>query len=214
MNRMLVVVVALLSLSAVAQVQPGFPSFGTMDSYQYDSVNLMNNSIVITVPIRSKSGYFPFRMDAFANSYMSTAGGYWNPSMMSTAGYYNGPFITSVNSFVGPLSVSTWSSSVSTTCMGTAAMKYSGFFITGGDGSTHAIDPTLYTTSDSRCNHTLSAVTTDGTGLTINVTGSIVQTVYDKSGRRMKHESATPSGRTQSLSPARAWGSCGGPNFG
>lgn len=142
----------------------------------------MNNNIVITVPIRSKAGYFPYTMNAFANSYMSVVGGNWNPSMMNTAGYYNGPFISSANSFVGPLSAATFASSTATTCMGTAATKYSGFFITGGDGATHAIDPTLYTTSDSRCNHTLSALTTDGTGLTISVTGSIVQTVYDKSG--------------------------------
>ena len=71
----LLVVFVFLSIElAIAQVNPGTPSFSAYDSSQYDTVNLQNLNVVLNIPIMSKSGAFPFDFrltggDSFIYSY-------------------------------------------------------------------------------------------------------------------------------------------------
>jgi hypothetical protein len=56
---------------SVGQVTPGVPPFSTPDAHQYDTINLADLSVVITVPVRSKAAEpIPFSYSLQMDNYI------------------------------------------------------------------------------------------------------------------------------------------------
>jgi len=64
-----------------AQSSLGLPNFSAVDSHEVDTVNLLNNNILLTVPVMSKAGAFPLNFQLTANSDVFNSAGTWQPSM-------------------------------------------------------------------------------------------------------------------------------------
>jgi hypothetical protein len=196
----LAAVFLLFHLTSVGQVAPGLPSFSAYDRHEVDTVDLMNNNVLLTAPLKSKSGAMPFNLRATANSYMyttSSTGGYWAPSMAIGAGMFSGaPFLPFVNGLLGLQTTAGPASSTSTTCSGQSAEKYSNWYVQTGDGTVHWLPSTDFTLSGSGsgCTTSITAQVVDGTGYTLSAT-----TVWD--GCKCPAPSATArqrhAGRTQ-----------------
>src|SRR5260370_20751094 len=78
---------------AAGQVTPGTPSFSAYDSHEVDTVNLMNNNILLTVPVMSKAGAFGFNYSLSTSSYMLVQGTKWQANMgTAPVGTTGGPF--------------------------------------------------------------------------------------------------------------------------
>jgi hypothetical protein len=67
---------------ADAQVQPGLPNFSAYDAHEVDTVNLMSNDTMITVPIMSKNGAAPFSANYFQSNYAYVTSGIWYASFL------------------------------------------------------------------------------------------------------------------------------------
>src|SRR5713226_1554178 len=59
---------------AEGQVDPGVPPFSAYDSHEGDTINLMNNNIVLNIPVMSKSGAFALHFSLIGDSFMSVLG--------------------------------------------------------------------------------------------------------------------------------------------
>ena len=90
----LVLLVGLICFGGVAhtQVQPGFPNprFDPQDCQFGICVNLANNNVTLSAPIRHKAGAFPFQADFLGNYYIIEAGGNgWSPAFGSASAQVN-----------------------------------------------------------------------------------------------------------------------------
>lgn len=84
-----------------AQVTPGMPAFSAYDSHEVDTINLQNLNIVLTVPVVSKPGAFPFSYSLIGNYYMYTSGSDWAASLQVNGqlpyGLIGGGYASAVN---------------------------------------------------------------------------------------------------------------------
>jgi len=107
---------ALLSFAALAgaQVAPGAPSFVPQDCHEVDCVDLLNNVVSLNLPVRSKSGAFPFRYGLNGSYFESvTATNTWQPSVISST-----PFLVPLSQTASFPGVDGWggNSTVSANC--------------------------------------------------------------------------------------------------
>lgn len=157
-----------------AQVTPGFPPFSAFASHEVDTVDLMNNNVILSVPIMSKPGAIDFGVAA--NSYMAGAGT-WSPSMSFSVNFATGaPFSAAAYGLLAqnPLRISWTTSQPGPTCSdGSQTTWLSGFSFATSDGTVHLIDPTIQlqtADTDSLChNQSVTATTIDGSGLTVQI---------------------------------------------
>ncbi len=64
-------------------VQPGYPSFSPQDCHGYECVDLLNNTVSLNVPVRSKAGALPFRSSLSGSYFMMVGSGpTFNPSLV------------------------------------------------------------------------------------------------------------------------------------
>jgi RHS repeat-associated protein len=188
-----IILVLSLSDSLYSQVTPGFPPFAAYDAHEVDTVDLMNNNVILSVPVMSKPGAIDFGLAA--NSYMSAVGT-WSPSMAVAVNAYTGaPFTPGAYGLLGrggPLSVGWTTSQPGPDCSdGSQTTWLSGFSFATTDGTKHPISPTIRlqtADSDSLChNQTLTATAIDGSGLTIQIKSfqqgsAILTTVHQRNG--------------------------------
>jgi hypothetical protein len=151
MKRTLLCLVAVfslgLSLAGQQMVEQGMPSFGAVDSHEYDSVDLMSNDVMLDVPIMKKDGFLPVRATWHGNFFFTiyTGGGCtvtpcWQPSVTDHSQLLgpNQPQTFGVTSFSGPYA--TFGSFViSGICSGLNQTKFSGWFVQTADGAQHPL---------------------------------------------------------------------------
>ena len=190
-----------LTNQVFAQVTPGFPPFAAYDSHEVDTVDLMDNNVILRVPVMSKSGSIDFGVAA--NSYMASSGT-WSPSMSFLVNVNTGaPFTPGAYGLLSPGSVlAQWTtSSPGPTCSdGSQTTWLSGFSFATSDGTVHLVNPTskLETAdSDSLChNQSVTLTAIDNSGLTATFTSqeqgsATLGTVYLRNGASLTHSSLT-----------------------
>ncbi len=127
-----------LTPKVFAQVTPGFLPFSAYDRHGVDTVDLMDNKVILRVPVRSKSGSIDFGLAA--NSYMAVSGITWSPSMSLGVNVTTGaPFSASAYGLLGrPASVTWTTSGPGPNCSdGSPTTWLSGFSFTTSDGTIH-----------------------------------------------------------------------------
>jgi RHS repeat-associated protein len=165
---------------ARAQVQPGVPSFVPQDCHEFDCVNLLNNNVMLNVPIREKSGMFAMNTAFTLNSYIYSLGTHplWTPSTIEYSS-----FVFRLNGVVG--GSTGYLNSAAATCPtgGAATTKYWNFFVVTGDGSEHIL-PSTDVTYASPCNNNspLTDVTTDNSGYVLTVNNKTVSSIKTSNG--------------------------------
>jgi len=181
---------ALLSTLAYGQVSGGTPAFSAYDSHEVDTINLLNNNIILNVPVRSKAGVIPFSYALSGNYAMSAV-----PSGHSTVWLPTGPPLAPKgieSSFVGSASPTTTSNA---TCPnGNATIKYTNWFVAWPNGTSSPLPTAAYTDiktdgSGASCltGSGFTAQTIDGTGLTVVVASNAntSSSIYGSSGRSL-----------------------------
>lgn len=168
-----------LCCATTAQVAPGRPGFVPTDSHEIDTVDLLNNAVLLTVPVRPKAGIVPFQANLTANSYVQAPEGGWSMPPMANVPDELPAFTISVNGTVGYWTTIGWTSSSASTCNGSATTKYSNWVITTADGTQHWLPPSDYTTSTSggTCIPTLTDEATDGSGFIGKLSGPVGQVI-------------------------------------
>jgi len=153
---------------APGQVNPGTPSFSAYDSHTFDTINLQNLNILLSVSMYGKSGAFPFQFSLNSNSYckgtttwmcdysgavVGAEGGfinYFNPS-----GVYN----TTNTSLLCPDGIHN-------------TTKISGFVVIEPNGTTHPLPPADLVDTYGCYNKTLFDTATDSSGFSVSIPDS------------------------------------------
>ncbi len=180
---------------AHAQVQPGFPAFSPQDCQFGICVNLANNNIILTAPIRHKNGAFPFQADFVGNYYeinspISTYS-QWAPSLNVSGGQPQ----AQVNSFINSNFKVTYTGlTYNVPCQigsGTTVEFYGWVLIDAG-GTVRQLPDSDYSDFDNEGQSCLigsgfTATTTDGSGITVTVAanGTTASSVIGKDGSQI-----------------------------
>jgi hypothetical protein len=181
----LLVVVALCAVAG-AQAGLGVPEAVAVDPHAFDTVDLMNNNVLMHVPIRSKTGAIPFNFSLDANFGVWTSAGVWTPDLALT-GTGARDFTNSVNGLVSTATYATWGTvGNGATCGGVVGTKYSNWYITTGDGAQHQLPSSFTVTVNSQPGCSSFPATTptiDNSGLSLSVPDSTLNgTVYTPAG--------------------------------
>jgi YD repeat-containing protein len=162
----------LLCSASLAQVALGTPNFSAMDAHAYESVDLLNNNILLNVPGMSKASAMPFSFGMAANSSMINGlslSGTWGPTMGNLIGTNAGaPFSASVNGALGSFGSGLYvipTSTVTQTCFGNPSALFSyGWEIIDGNGTAHPLPFSDYVVDDTNCQQSFTDATIDGSG--------------------------------------------------
>ena len=190
-------VLAVLAVSLVflvgtglAQYNPGagIPVFSTQIGGQYDSVNLANGNVLITLPVRQKIGKMPFSASLAGNYGVyinsSSANAIWGVS-------------TGVGLAVPALSTSLLYNVSSGSCNSQADTVYSQFAVADASGNAHPLPSSLKIDSLGCDPYPPPTQVTDGSGYTVEFTGyynlitGISYSIYDKSGNNTSSQTGT-----------------------
>src|SRR5437879_3729710 len=163
---------------AAGQVTPGTPSFSAYDAHEVDTVNLMNNNILLTVPVMSKAGAFGFNYSLSAGSYMLVQGtpSKWQANMGTAPGGAGAPFFGSVHGLIGP-GGSIWSVFYTTlttsTCNGVEQYITSGWYTYSGNNTRHYFPAgdTSKSGTGAGCTTGFTDTTIDGSAITATIIG-------------------------------------------
>jgi hypothetical protein len=176
-NRLLCVLGAFLSFAGLAhaQVQPGFPNpmFDPQDCQFGICVNLANNNVILTAPIRHKAGAFPFQADFLGNYYIIEAGGNgWTPAFGGASAQVN----HYINSGAQAIPMLATQNVPCNDGKGTLTTVYSNWVFFGYGGTPHPLpanDSTdeSYQAGQPAClaGSGFTATTTDNSGFTVTV---------------------------------------------
>jgi hypothetical protein len=176
---------------AGAQEQSGYPNFVPQDCHQFDCVNLLNNTVNLSVPIRSKAGAFPVSVSVNQSFYMMNVSGLsWTPSSANFSG-----FAPQANGLLQPGTGVTGSFPTITTpgvaCTGSGTTtKYTGWVVETANYSVHPLSATLYTDVDGAGASCITGSgftnqqTIDGSGFTASAAanGQIASSIYARNG--------------------------------
>jgi YD repeat-containing protein len=203
---------------ALGQVNPGIPPFAAFDSHEVDSVDLMNNNVILRVPVMSKQNAIDFGVAA--NSYMWSSGT-WTPSMSTGVNSVMGaPFTPAAYGMLGASTYFGWTASQAgppcyQTYPQTPTTILSGFYIVMADGTRHPVDPTLgiLTGAVPACNSSMTTPTIDGSGLTLSVVGYSqgnvnLQNIYLRNGSTLSTLSLIDSNGNSLLIEAGCGSTC------
>ena len=203
--------VCLLTLGSVtwAQNDPtaitGMPNFGAQDSHQYDTVDLMSNTVTLNVPIRTKNGAMSMLAGMAANSGMQTdfigSTLKWEPMMWNYNQPFPGaPFFVSINgatldggqSGVG-FNVYPQTAAV-VSCGGHPTnQRYSNWVVASAAGTIHKL-PSSFQIDDfstSGCLTTATGITIDNSGWTASVSNTgtvgvwVINSLTHKDGKAL-----------------------------
>ncbi len=168
-------------LASNAQVTPGTPSFVPQDCHEFDCIDLLNNNVMLNVPIRNKSGLFPMNAGLTMNSYMEFTGlspFAWWPGTTGPLGYRINGVIAGAYTVSGDQTG--YLNSAPATCPtgGASTTKFWNFYFLTADGTSHIL-PSTDVTYESPCNNNspLTDSVIDGTGYVLTVNNGAVSTV-------------------------------------
>jgi hypothetical protein len=179
---------ASLSFARLAggQVNPGTPSWSAYDSGQYDTINLQNLNVSVSIPFMSKSGAFPFNatLGTLQSFVWLTSKNYIDPAIVSlpSTAYVNG-MIGSVATFVN------YTSSFGVTCPSAygsgPATEITGWFVELADGTIHPLPTSDVTYYGAGCSSSFTDTTTDNSAFTVTVTGETPVSLYSSGGLKL-----------------------------
>lgn len=180
----------LTSRTMFAQVALGTPNFSASDVHYYESVNILDNNVILSVPGMSKAGQLPFSFQMAANSSMINGlnvRGTWGPTMAYNIGSISGaPFSASVNNAVGPSYLGlNFTYQTTQTCYGNPNALFSyGWEVVDSFGTVHPLPWGDYITDDSNCQQAFTDTTIDGSGYTATVSWFSVglSHIYNRDG--------------------------------
>ena len=196
----------ILPLCVTAQVATGMPAYSAFDKHEFDSVDLLNNNVLLNVPVFAKSGVFPINYSIFGNyGYTSQGSTDWIP--LITGGYTG--FQGVANGFIALYSGPNALSWTTVNCPGNGVTtKYSDYIVVTDGGTTHPLPSTVYADRTSAGTSCLSgsgftAKTTDNSGFTLTISSNgSWSTLYDKSGTKLSSTQITDSnGNSMSAFP-------------
>src|SRR5260370_13437417 len=182
---------------AAGQVTPGTPSFSAYDSHEVDTVNLMNNNILLTVPVMSKAGAFGFNYSLSTSSYMLVQGTKWQANMgTAPLGTTGAPFYGSVNGLIGP-GGDIWGvfyTTISeTTCNGYVQFIDSGWDTDGTPWHYFPRSATSTVGNGPGCNSGVTDTTIDGSAITDTIIGGSATSLYLPNGPSVNATTITHS---------------------
>jgi hypothetical protein len=181
----------LIAGTAFGQVTPGMPSFSAYDSHEVDTIDLMNNNIVLNAPVMSKSGAFPFSYRLAGNFYVYyNSGGSWASQ--------NGLYAMATGSTLGSLWGAAAAKVSTVTCPDGihTTSKWTNWRLISSDLTNHNL-PTADFTDLRTDGSGLSCLTgsgftdqvTDGSGYTITAAKNVTTSIYDRSGTLIAQKS-------------------------
>ena len=165
--------------------------FGSTDSHQYDSVDLMTNNVHLEVPIMTKNGFIPFNLSIVGDSAMPYGATSLAPNMgtagLGMYGRYRSAAISLTAATVSSPGVF-YTSTTTTTCSGASATRYWNWFIETGTGEKHPLTggtaAFIQTGTGAGCNTTQTWTTGDNSGyvVTAGFSPDFTLTIADSSG--------------------------------
>jgi len=184
--------VALLAGVALGQdPAAGILPFSTQIAGAYESIDLATSNIVVSIPVRNKTGKIPFSynlvMNSHAYSWYGQGGTQRWQWVVSTSPVQTNPPVN-FQALSGRLSAGPLLSSVPQTCQGNAGYitKFYVRDLAGTNHITSTLSHPINLTGDSLCGTNggfpETVTTTDGSGYTVVVSGVSQYTTYDKSG--------------------------------
>ncbi len=185
MTSILLALLAAASMSSATnffQLQ-GIAPYSTQTGGPFDSVDLANNNVVISIPIRTKTGKIPM-------SYTFQYSGAIGQTFVLGSGYYFTPpagFSSVMGNDLG--SKVAWSTNNSSYyCNSHQATEFSGFYVSDPTGAVHPLPASWkLDTANPHCDQTnYSGYVTDGTGyyanVSINGSNQVQFSLYNRSG--------------------------------
>jgi hypothetical protein len=165
--RRLVFILILFSAGlARTQVAPGLPNFSAYDSHEVDTVDLMNNAVLIATPIRSKSGAFPVNFSMSGNYFVFSTNAIWQTASTQN----NTELISAANGFMSSNGLTGNTPVTGVACPGGGTTtKYTNWYVTEANGTQHPVPGYSDRTSAGASCLTGSGFTAqaaDGSGLT------------------------------------------------
>ena len=165
------------------QANAGTPSWSAYDVGAVDTVDIQNLSVSLNIPVMSKSGAFPFGFGfSGGDSYVYATGGSLYPGIVKV------PLADTVNGILGYTGTFAAAGSTSTGSNCPAAYgsgsytEYGNWYIQFADGTTHYLPTADMTYSGASCSSSFTDQTVDGSGLTLSVTKSTVNSIYSPNG--------------------------------
>jgi len=155
------------------------PQFSTVETHQYDSINLATLGIQMNVPVRAKAGHIPFSLSLTGSSQVTVV----NPgSPPPNGGFLSIPTLSAQESYLGR-AVGFKSSQ----CPGQGGVLYQGFSFTDSAGNTHPFPNIALSAGAVPCaSSSMGAYANDSSGLfmsaSVGTTGPLLWTVTDPNG--------------------------------
>jgi RHS repeat-associated protein len=186
-TTLLLLQLVVLSISTLtAQVAPGVPNFSAFDSHELDTVDLMNNNVLISIPIMSKSGAFPVNFGMFGNYYVFSTNAVWQTASTQV----NTQLISATNGFISSNGLTANTPVPGVPCPGGGTTtKYTNWSVIEANGSQHRLAPGAYSDRTSGGPSCLSgsgftAQAMDGSGLTVTVAanGTGATSIFARNG--------------------------------
>ena len=189
----------LLAAFSFAQGAPGAPTWAPYDCdvSGISCIDLQSLNVIPRIPIMNKSGAFAFSFGlSGGDSYFYPLGGNLYPAAVAY------PTIATANSIVG---VSYVSGTIANWTLATGGMScplsggsgaytaYSGWYIQFADGTQHLLPTTDVSYTGTSCSGGFTDQAIDGSGYTLSVTGSTVNSVYSRGGAKLTTTSLTDS---------------------
>ena len=165
----------LLALGSLFGQQPGaIPQFSTVETHEYDTINLGTLGIQLNVPIRSKAGHIPYsyRLNGASQISLFIGNG-------SDPGFIPSPWLIGGEAHVPQ----TFSITSSGACPNNGGVYWNGFAVTDALGNSHSF---TFQVGSTGCGGPVGgAYALDNSGLYLHINwnnGSPITTLYDISG--------------------------------
>lgn len=194
---LLMIFVLLSCVISVAQQQPDagvIPGFSTVESHEYDTVNLGTLAIELNVPVRSKAGHIPFSFHLAGASQISrienVQGNNFSAQFMAN--------ITLVGQEAHAYGQASNTTTTSEVCQGHPDTGLGGWIYTDPAGTAHPVSGIGYLHQNANCTPNSGAgYTSDGSGLYVYVSLAGPGYVIDLNGNTITQAGlTTPSSFT------------------
>jgi YD repeat-containing protein len=131
---------SIFALSCFSQVTPGIQTFSAYNSHEIDTVNLMSNDIILSVPVISKPGLLPFTYNLAGSFFVVKNGTTWASATGLT---------WVIDDLLNTIVTAKYSTSTQTLCPNgiTRTIEYTNWYLVTSDGAHHPLSYGDYTDS-------------------------------------------------------------------
>jgi hypothetical protein len=174
----------------MGQIQNGVPNFTPTESHQFDSVNLVTNTVMLSVPVFNKGGTIPFNFGLTANSNAIKKTSWpWQMGMLAGLAPFSasGSAARGGNYIWGVAGTIAFAAPSKSAADGACGNKYTGWYVTDMNGTVHNMSPGFWTTDNAGtgCKQSVTGTTPDGSGFSFTATGGNPGFVYNNDGGRL-----------------------------